>query len=308
MDLKEMLALLRNQNVEVSLHLCHWNNTATKVTTVSPSIGSRLSNQIGKIVLNNVDQMSSMEQVEYNIIGGLDETVEVAKRKEYRNNIDLVIRSFSVPTQHFRFSPDNFDFFVYDIIYRDEHNEIKHIYAFKRTKKLSYLRKGFVGHVQSGTFSEFTDKDLIATDGTLDLIISEDAVYIFQHISFERMFHLKNGFIEGAEQVLKSKELENTIDNFALLKQAALDNANYVKRLAKLADGGDVALFTRDLNATEEVVKEFQLDIDVDVERGKIIYENEGQVGNFVKLMQDAYYKTLLGHRKGIDERNNIQQ
>lgn len=307
MKLADMGEILRDAKTNVSLHLCHWNATSTKVTTVSPTIKTILEDQIRQIVLDNVEAMESKDRETYNIIGKIDETVEVASVKNYQKNMSIVVDSFTRPAQAIKFSPDNFDFFVYDFTYTDKDGKVKNIYSFKRTKKLAYLKKGFAGTFQAGTFKEFIEKDLLATDGSVDLIISEDNVYIFQHISFERIFHLKNEFADEAKTVLKSQELSDVIENFDALKNAALENAGYVKRLAKLSDAGDVALFTRDLTATKEVIDEFQLDIKVDSSKGKIIYENSTQVGNFINLMQDAYYKTLLGHRKGIDDRSNIQ-
>lgn len=307
MKLADMGKTLRDENTEVSLHLCHWNATSTKVTTVSPTIQKILESQIRQIVLDNVEAMESKDQEAYNIIGKIDETVEVASVEAYKKNMSIVCDSFASPAQAYRFSPDNFDFFVYDFTYTDKDEKTKNIYSFKRTKKLTYLKKGFAGKLQAGTFKEFIEKDLLATDGSVDLIVSEGDVFIFQHISFERIFHLKNEFADEANTILKSKELSKVIENFDALKNAALENAGYVKRLAKLSDDGDVALFTRDLTATKEVIDEFKLDIKVDPSKGKIIYEDSTQVGNFINLMQDAYYKTLLGHRKGIDDRSNIQ-
>lgn len=307
MKLADTSNFLRDSKTIVSLHLCHWNTAKTKVTAVSPTIGKEFVSQIRQIALSNVEAMEEKDQETYNIIGAIDGTVEVASTTDYQNNVSKVVDSFAIPAQAFRFSPDNFDFFVYVFAYMDKDGKSKNIYCFKRTKKLTYLNKGFMGRVENGTFKNLTDMHLLATDGSVDLILTENDVYIFQHISFERIFHLKNEFLEKTEKVLMNEELGAAIENFDALKNAVLGDSGYVKRLAKLSDTGDVALFTRDLTATKGVIEEFQLDIRVDTTKEKIIFDNDKQAGNFVKLMQDSYYKTLIGHRKGIDDRNNTQ-
>lgn len=55
------------------------------------------------------------------------------------------------------------------------------------------------------------------------------------------------------------------------------------------------------IDKTRDVIKQFNLDIEVS--NGKLIYRDETQIGNFVNLMQDSYYKTLIGDQKGIDEK-----
>ena len=48
------------------------------------------------------------------------------------------------------------------------------------------------------------------------------------------------------------------------------------------------------------MIEKFALDIEV--ENGVLIYRDETQVGNFINLMQDSYYQTLIGEENGIDE------
>ena len=74
-----------------------------------------------------------------------------------------------------------------------------------------------------------------------------------------------------------------------------------MKRLAKLYKDGGVTTFLKKIDKTRDVIKQFNLDIEVS--NGKLIYRDETQIGNFVNLMQDSYYKTLIGDQKGIDEK-----
>lgn len=55
------------------------------------------------------------------------------------------------------------------------------------------------------------------------------------------------------------------------------------------------------INVTKDVIEQF--DLDIEVNNGKLIYRDETQIGNFVNLMQDSYYRTLIGNQNGIDEK-----
>ncbi|AKM50993.1 hypothetical protein N573_004380 [Limosilactobacillus fermentum 3872] len=60
-------------------------------------------------------------------------------------------------------------------------------------------------------------------------------------------------------------------------------------------------MFLDKIDRTKNVIEQFNLDIEVS--NGQLIYRDETQTGNFVNLMQDSYYKTLIGDQNGIDEK-----
>ena len=65
-------------------------------------------------------------------------------------------------------------------------------------------------------------------------------------------------------------------------------------------DNGKVTAFLDQIDRTKSVIDQF--DLDIEVENGKLVYRDETQVGNFINLMQDSYYRTLIGKQNGIDE------
>ncbi|RIL82534.1 hypothetical protein BUY23_12970, partial [Staphylococcus cohnii] len=65
-----------------------------------------------------------------------------------------------------------------------------------------------------------------------------------------------------------------------------------------------VTLFLDDLITTEKVVIQFNLNINVDIEKQKVYVTDDGQLNELINLMQDSYYQTLIGQRKGIDDIN----
>lgn len=201
------------------------------------------------------------------------------------------------PTVFNNIDPNSFDFFTYEI--KDKNN--KSIYVFRKINRMKALKKGILGEVANGSFSKIKSSKLLGIDNAVDFIVIDDKIFIFHHISLERVLKLSDKFKDKAKEVLSNDEFPQKIKNFDKLKEKALENGNYVKRLAKLYKDGGVTTFLKKIDKTRDVIKQFNLDIEVS--NGKLIYRDETQIGNFVNLMQDSYYKTLIGDQKGIDEK-----
>ena len=138
-------------------------------------------------------------------------------------------------------------------------------------------------------------------DNAIDFIVIDDKNFIFHDISLERVLKLNDQFKDKAKDVLSNDEFAEKIKNFDELKKRALENGNYVKRLAKLYKNDGITAFLEKIDRTKSVIDQFNLDIEVN--KGQLIYRDETQIGNFVNLMQDSYYKTLIGNQNGIDEK-----
>ena len=59
--------------------------------------------------------------------------------------------------------------------------------------------------------------------------------------------------------------------------------------------------FLDKIDKTKAVIDQF--DLDIEVSNDQLIYRDDTQIGNFVNLMQDSYYRTLIGEQNGIDEK-----
>lgn len=298
MDISKVIELVQSDNTTVKLHLAHWG---TKVKVVTPTIEKPFSMQLKGIVEQQLAGCNLQNQEDYNVVGSNDDTLEVADFKEYSVEINRVLDAINVPTQKFRFANDNFDFFIYEFCMDDEIVNAKKVFVFRRTKKFKSFKKGFIGRLVEGHFKKTVEKELLGNDGLIDLVIYDNKVLILQHVSFERIFHLSDEFTELAKKVLDNKEFSKKITNFPELKSAALNNRSYIKRLSKLDSSDTSTLFLKNLQTTKAVIDEFKLDIDIIDDQMQ--YRDETQVGNFINLMQDAYYKTLIGNTPGLDER-----
>lgn len=300
MDIKKIFELVHSNNTVVRLHLAHWSANG-EVKIVTPTIEHQFQEQLKEIVEKQLTGCNTLSQEDYNVVGSNDDTVEVADFKEYSAEINTVLDAISVPSQKFRFDNDNFDFFIYEFSMGEEQDNAKKVFVFRRTKKLKSFKKGFIGGLVEGHFKKIVEKGLLGNDGLIDLVTYDNKVLILQHIAFERIFHLSSEFTELAKKVLGNKEFSQKINNFSELKSAALNNRSYVKRLSKLNSSNTSTLFLENLETTKAVIDEFSLDIDIT--DNQMQYRDETQVGNFINLMQDAYYRTLIGNTPGLDER-----
>lgn len=306
MNLDEMLDIVKKVNSnDVNLYMVHNVNSkkGRGYSVVNPTIGNAFRQQLQSIVQDEITRYEGSPQAQYNPIGTLDNVVERAKVKSVKP-ISTLKEALDKPLQKFDFNNDSFNCFIYEFSYKDKNGELKSLLVFRRTKKFKSFKKGFIGYLINGTFNELKNSDMLATDEYIDFIMDEDDIYIFQHISFERIFNLRSKFIEKATSVLSNTKLSEKIENFDKLREEALDNQSYVKRLAKLNKGkNDAALFLEDLDATKKVIDDFNLDIKFNEAGDKLVFRGESQVASFIGLMQDAYYQTLIGKHKGMDKR-----
>lgn len=291
-----MLQVINNENSRVNMFLVKKHNGS--YITVNPSIKKNVEVDLKKIIEMEIGDKLNCNKKPYNIIGVDDNIIETDNTGRYAQ-INILKESLANPNEKEKIQARDFDFFLYKVVDKDKNN----IFVLRRIKKMKFLKKGIAGNIVNGEFKKITDADgVLAIDDKVDLLFDEDNLYIFQHISMERIFDLKNSFRENAIKVLERKKLRDKIVNFDNLKESALKNLNYIKRLAKL-ENTDSLLFLDDLGETKKVIDEFNLDIYVDLDKKKIRFDNPSQISAFISLMQDAYYRTLIGKHKGVDER-----
>jgi hypothetical protein len=295
MTIEEEISKVKESDA-VFLHMAHWSGTRIKVVT--PKIGKKLADKLSDIVIKNLESKKGCSEEPYNVVGSKDDTIETAKKSSYEEKISNILEAIKNPTVKFKFQQNNFDFFIYEFPLTEEQS----ILAFRRTKKMQFLKKGFIGQLSEGHFKDIDEENLIGVDDCIDFILDDDDIIIFQHISFERVLKLKNEFTRIARKVLNKSEFEEKIVGFDELKDVALNNGNYVKRLSKLGGTNRPTLFLEDLEKTKQVSDEFNLGITVDVSSEKIFFNDVTQVGDFINFMQDAYYQTLIGNELGRDE------
>lgn len=214
--------------------------------------------------------------------------------------------SINNPGIKFEISSRLVDFFVYEIILdndkEDQDTQQDTFYGFRRSIGMNRFTKGVVGNVIAGVFTKLDIEKAIAVDDKIDFLVSkkDNSAMIFEHISLERILHLDTQFLEQAENVLTTPKLKNGVENFDEFYSEVKNNLSYIKRIAKLQSKGTKLIFLDNIDTTKKIIDEFDLDIQI-TDDGKIVYDDSSQATQIINLMQDAYYKTILGHENGVD-------
>lgn len=265
--------------------------------SVTPTINKSIQEGIINLIEGQINYYNNQNLKQYDIVGSNDDTVEYADPNNFINELGEIFNSLKKPTAINNIDPNSFDFFTYE--FKSANNES--IYVFRKINRMKALKKGILGEIANGSFTKIKSSKLLGIDNAIDFIVIDDKIFIFHHISLERVLKLKDKFKDKAKDVLSNDEFAKKIRNFDELKKRALENGNYVKRLAKLYENDGITMFLDKIDRTKNVIEQFNLDIEVS--NGQLIYRDETQTGNFVNLMQDSYYKTLIGDQNGIDEK-----
>ncbi|MCE0560912.1 DUF4868 domain-containing protein [Limosilactobacillus fermentum] len=284
-----------NEN-SLMLHLTGRRHNGS-LFSVTPTINESVQKEIIKLIKNQINCYDNQNLKQYNIVGSNDDTVEYANVNDFINELGKVCGSLKQPTVLNNIDPNSFDFFTYEL--KSTNN--KPIYVFRKINRMKALKRGILGEIVKGRFNKIKSSELLGIDNAIDFIIINNKIFIFHHISLERVLKLNDQFKDKAKDVLSNDEFAKKIKNFNELKKRALENGNYVKRLAKLYKNNGIIMFLDKIDRTIKVIDKFNLDIEV--KNGQLIYRDETQIGNFVNLMQDSYYKTLIGDQNGIDEK-----
>jgi len=281
-----------NTNDNLVLNMCFENEEG--YVGYTPDISNEVEEELTKISSDYIERNADLEQHSYNPSITLSNTIEVCSIDEY-NGVRMLIDTLNDNSRVGTIIPEDINFFVYEF-----HKNNEKVYVVRRHKKNKSIRKGFFGKLFNNGFHVVDEENVLTIDDKVDFFIYENSVVIFYHTAFERIFKLSNEFVERAEDVLGYESFEEGIKNFGELKEELLRNMNYVKRISRLTDLEKATLFVREPGRTQRVIKEFGLDIEY--EDKKIVYSDKQQLGDFVYFMQDAFYRTLIGEDKSVDE------
>jgi hypothetical protein len=174
------------------------------------------------------------------------------------------------------------------------------VYATRRATNLKKIKKGMIGVLETGIFKEFDANHLFGVDDDVDWIYYKNEFLVLNHISLERILKITDEFrVEAEAKLEKFDILKQKIQGFGKLKAEILNNKNYAKRIAK--NEGDLGLFLSDLESTKAIISTFNLSIRII--DANVYFDAAEQAADFVNLMNDSYYKTLIGGSAGVDER-----
>ncbi|MGE7923370.1 Kiwa anti-phage protein KwaB-like domain-containing protein [Viridibacillus arvi] len=281
------------------------NPQGLNYSAFNPIISNEVQSNIIEIFQTRVNKFIDEVLTEINFNPSGQETDEYSVCPyEYVGNFEDVIELFNDAGQE-ELPGDDISFLIHRLRVNNDGEEIKYIYLFRRNQKMKNLRKGFWLRKIREEY-DVLDSELIGIDGFIDAIAFEGEIAFFSHISAERIFNLREKFAENAQSVLDEIRDFDVFDNFDEFFDDCLNDARVTRRLTKIHYNPVILeLFNEHFENAPEVIEEFDLNITFDEENNRIVYEGKEQLSDITMLLRDAYYKTVLANRKGVDDYNN---
>ena len=261
------------------------------------SLSRNLQKEIIEIVQPTINKLMEIDQIEFNENGRPNGVVEYCEPSYVGTTFDNLLNSLGEP-----------GIGVSDSVKKDlyciaiELDTGKYCYLLNRIPQFKKFSKGIWGTLADSTFRKVTDS-FIGIEPSFDLIIYEEQILIINNVSMQRIFDLKTKYIQNASAVLNSFEDTQKIEGFEQFKVDSIEDGNIVKRISRLMTKPErMTRFVENFIKVEEIITEFDLSIELNDDKTKIKYTDKKQLNDIVKLLNDAYYKTVLSGEKGRDD------
>lgn len=179
--------------------------------------------------------------------------------------------------------------------------DVAPIYFFRRMYKSSRLQRGIKGIFERNTFHQLNG-NIFSFDAFPDVLVREDEALILNRNSFSIIFDLNAFYLQTVDNLLNT--FANQFTDVQQFKEDCIESRLMLKKLTRLARNPQIIqnVLNRDVDELREIIEENNLVIEVN-EQGQIIYN--GDVERMVEIanfMSDAYYKTLILSRDGIEK------
>lgn len=305
MDLNRVLAILRDQTTNIDLYFtekCHDRYNTMVAGIADNADGAQLKNIMKDLVDRNVTAINAdgLEEVAYNPTGYREGTVESVTDDYIRESYNEVIESFKNPeNEGLEDSADNLTF--YTMLFTHDNDVVRIMRRVSKFKR--FYSKGIIAAFHGNELNRIQDK-MIGLDGSVDIIDYDGEVLILNHIALERIFRLDEKFESSARTILNSLRNNQKIGNFDSLEEDCLNDKRMQRTLTKMADEGiDWQHCLDHFENVVNIIDTFELEIDViQTPEQMLMYEDKSQLMAFIRLIRDAYYKTMINERNGIDQ------
>lgn len=266
--------------------------------SVSDKIEQWIKDKHLKFVRNN-----EKETTEYNPIIAQKDIIEFIPNDSINGLADMLYNIENTDTT------DNIKKFKAKFMILQYEYDGTELFIVRRMFGENKLDQSLLAKWQDGYYDQIESDNSFFIDNEIDMIISKDTTYIYHHISVERVFFMIEEFRGNAEKVLKvvEEKSEGKIKNFNSIKEKIIDHGRNVRRVAKLFENDNRStLFLDNFNTTIETIRNLKLNINITEEDGETLIDitDDTEINELINLMQDSYYKTIIGGRDGIDELN----
>lgn len=298
LNIKRLLEILKYGRLAKTLYFTR--KTKTEYISYSPEVEEDILDELIANTIRYLEPFINAEQTEFNPTGCVDGTIEICSL-EYVGSFNDVIESFDGGNiEDIENEVENFSFYCIDIEIENENTNIK---MFRRVTKFKRLySSGILAAFQGNRLNKIQDK-MLGIDGNVDLIVFDNQIAIFSHVSLERIFRLQEQFSVKANESIECLRNSNKIINFDAFEEDCLNDLRIQKILTRmLKDGNELNICFDNFDNIVETINVFELDIDIQrTPTEGVIYEDKKQVMDILRLARDSYYRSLIREKIGID-------
>ncbi len=290
-ELKAKLEAIRNEENNLRIYFVTKNDILFKPQLLVELNNEIITDQINHIVkyLNKVDEIT-----EHNLDGNL--TGEVSYMKVEGFNEYNLIKQKILDDDCENLEPSNVDSF---------YNQLKGIIlcigeTLMLFKKFSYPKR--LKGKNYLIFQKFPltqiKEDIFSIDNRVDFFQLGENIYINSEINFEIFFSLESQYHEKiveSKQLLIETEIIENVDEFI---NDCCSKKRSTKKLLNLLNSNNFEKIKENIQEVKEVITEFALNINI--ENGKIIYENDSNDEQILNLLGDKYYTSTILKEKRL--------
>lgn len=266
-----------------------------KYISFQPQVSNQLQEKILAIILPNIIELLKLSIVKYNPVGVADEENELlnSNRVETINEFMQSIEPKNLYKEMDKLIIKNINFYCIEVI-----SEKEKVYLFRQFTKMSKIRKGILSQFVDDELKEM-DNNFLGIDPSIDMILYGSDLFIFNHISLERIFNYRDEFLKITNAAIGEIVNQGIMRNIDEFSNDCQRDVRIMKRFTALMSKERLPLFFEHYDKVKEIVDSLNLDIEFD-EDGKIIYRERSQLFHIINLMSDAYFKSLLSERFGV--------
>lgn len=296
-ELQEFLLDIRNNSRENILTAYFVRKpSASKMQSFQPQVSSAVQKDIIEITFPYIEhQLETSTIVEHNPVGVADGEIEFLMKNDIEQ-IAIFLQSIEDDAVYKDMSLleiSKIGFYCFKISHNDEA-----IYMFRQFSKMKKLRRGYIARFFNNELTAM-DGDFLGIDEATDIILTGDKVYIFNHISLERIFNYRDQYLNKTNEAMGEILRQGVIANLEQFSDDCCRDVRIMKRFTNIMTQGRLPLFFENYEKVPDIVKDLGLDIDFDAD-GRIDYREKSQLFHIVALMSDSYFESLLAKRRGI--------
>ncbi|WP_441562088.1 Kiwa anti-phage protein KwaB-like domain-containing protein [Colibacter massiliensis] len=289
-----------DSNAEIRLYFTQKNKLG--YTTYMPNVKNSLTSDLVELIKENIEKYASGEIVKFNPTSYRDGVIERCST-DYVGNFQEVLESFSAP-DYVDTGLNANDLTFYCIEIKDNNDKFNYKF-FRRVTKFKRLSSNGILAWFSGNTLNKMEQQMLGLDGYIDLVCVGTDIYIFNHISLERIFRLVEKYSDKAKEALQKLKDADGISNFDQFEEDCLSDQRYHKTLSKMLENNDnFGDVFNDFSSIRQVIDMFDLDIEIEEcsDKPRLRYEDKHQKMDILRIINDAYYRSIIGKRKGIND------